>query len=104
MLEHSRAILASESPRKRDIENLQNWVDNKASVARDETAYLYKPRDLMTILLPRDDALARLTPLTERVVSGLYRLLKKVSHSGRNSTHESKWTCFAAAKHRLTGS
>ncbi|KAL8910585.1 MAG: hypothetical protein Q9171_004124 [Xanthocarpia ochracea] len=77
MLEQSQSIFAYESPRRRDLENLQNWVNNKASVARDETAYLSKPQDLMTMLSPRDDALARLTPLTERLVSGLYTLCKK---------------------------
>ncbi|KAL9002055.1 MAG: hypothetical protein Q9180_009992, partial [Flavoplaca navasiana] len=77
MLDHDRAILAFENPRKRDLENLRAWVDNKASVAREETAYLFKPQDLMTVSSPRDDALVRLTPLTERLVSGLYGLLRK---------------------------
>lgn len=79
MLDHNRAIFAFESPRKRDLENLRAWVDNKASIAREETAYLFKSQDLMTVLSPQDDALVRLTPLTERLVSGLYGLLRKVS-------------------------
>ncbi|KAL8662736.1 MAG: hypothetical protein Q9202_004428 [Teloschistes flavicans] len=77
MLEHNRAIFAAEVPQKRDLANLQNWLDNKASVARDETAYLFKTQDLMTVHSPRDDTLSRLTPLAERLVSVLCRLLKK---------------------------
>lgn len=80
MLEHNRAIFAAEVPQKRDLANLRNWLDNKASVARDETAYLFKTQDLMTVHSPRDDTLSRLTPLAERLVSVLCRLLKKVRH------------------------
>ena len=79
MLDRARAVLASDSPRKRDVESLQNWVDNQVSIARDETAYLSESKNLMTILSPRDDALARLTFLTERVVSAVYKSFNKVS-------------------------
>ncbi|KAI4194486.1 MAG: hypothetical protein LQ350_007737 [Teloschistes chrysophthalmus] len=80
MLEHNHSIFASEVPRKREVENVRNWLDNKASVARDETAYLFKTQDLMTVQSSRDETLSRLTPLTERFVSVLCRLLKKASH------------------------
>lgn len=82
MLDRNRAISGFECPTKRDLENLRNWIDNKASVARDETAYLHQSKDLMTIISPRDDALGRLTPVTERLVAGLYRLLRKASLIG----------------------
>lgn len=79
MLNRNREICSFERPREADLQNLRIWIDNKASVARDETAYLSQPKDLMTFLSPRDDAMARLTPVTERLVGAVFRVLRKVS-------------------------
>ncbi len=78
ILDGNRRIVAFDNPRKQDILNMQNWVENTSSLARDETAYLFEPKDLMTILSPQDAALAHLTPLLEGFMLALYKLLKKV--------------------------
>lgn len=107
MLEHNHSIFASEVPRKREVENVRNWLDNKASVARDETAYLFKTQDLMTVQSSRDETLSRLTPLTERFVSVLCRLLKKASHpfeSTVNCASPDRTMFSAAPEYSLAGS
>lgn len=79
MLDRSRRILAFDNPRKMDVTNLQNWVGNTSSLAGDETAYLFQPKDLMTIPLPEDNALSRLSPLLEGLIRTWYRVIGKVS-------------------------
>lgn len=79
MLDRNRNILAFDNPRKRDITNLRNWVENTSSLAQDETAYLLHPKDLMTILSPQDHTLSRLSPLLEGFIRTFHRVLSKVS-------------------------
>ena len=79
MLDRNRSILAFDDPRKRDTTNLRNWVENTSSLARDETAYLLQPRDLMTTLSPQDHALSHLSPLLERLIRTFRSVLRKVS-------------------------
>ena len=86
MLDRNRNILAFNDPRKRDITNLRNWVENTSSLARDETAYLFHPEDLMTILSPQDYTLSRLSPLLESVLSAFHRVLSKVR--SLHATHQ----------------
>ena len=80
MLDRNRSILAFDNPRGRDVRNLQNWVENTASIAQDETAYLLQRKDLMTILSPHDDTLSRLTPLLEGFIRTFYRIFRKVGN------------------------
>lgn len=79
MLDRNRSILAFDDPRKRDTTNLRNWVENTSCLARDETAYLLQPKDLMTILSPQDHALSRLSPLLEGLLRTFHSVLSKVS-------------------------
>lgn len=65
--------------------NLQNWVDNTSSLAEDETAYLSHSKDLMAILAPQDDSLARLEPLLEKAMRGIYRTLRKVCSCSKSN-------------------
>ena len=83
MLDRNRIILACNDAQKKDVENLQNWVANTSSLAQDETAYLYNARDLMAVPTPQDNAVARLTPIIEKIVRSLYRMSGKVSKVGR---------------------
>lgn len=78
-LDRTRRILACDEPRRTDVKNLRNWVENTSSLAQDETAYLCHTQDLLTILSPGDDALARLAPLLEKIMRGLCRVFQKVS-------------------------
>ncbi|KIW77439.1 hypothetical protein Z517_09885 [Fonsecaea pedrosoi CBS 271.37] len=59
MIERSRQILSLEPAKTRDISSLDHWVDGNACLARDETAYLLRPRDLVSIAPLPDDAVAR---------------------------------------------
>ena len=83
MLDRTRRVIAFHSPRKRDITNLRNWVENTSSLARDETAYLLQPDDLMAIPSPQDDALSRLSPLLEGLIRTCGRISSKVSSPTR---------------------
>lgn len=78
ILDRNRGILTFHNPRKKDVVNIQNWVENKSSLARNETAYLVQSKDLMTILSPQDAAVARLTPVLEGFMRTVYRLFRKV--------------------------
>lgn len=78
ILDRNRGILAFHNPRKKDVVNIRNWVENKSSLARNETAYLFQSKDLMTILSPQDAAVARLTPVLEGFMRTGYRLFRKV--------------------------
>ena len=79
IVDRNRRILAFDDPRKTDITNIKNWVENTSSLAQDETAYLLQPKDLMTMLSAQDAASARLTPLLEGVMRTLHKLSGKVS-------------------------
>lgn len=78
LLYSSRKALESGIASRKDITNLQNWVDNTKNIAQDETAYLSHAGDLMTLHCPQDDTMARLTPLIERAMCCIYRLFGKV--------------------------
>lgn len=78
MLDRNCSILAFDNPRKRDITNLRNWIENTSSLARDETAYLLQPKDLMTMLSPHDHALSRLSPLLKGLIRTFRSVLSKV--------------------------
>ena len=79
LLDRNSRIFACSDPSKECVTNLRNWVDNKCSLARCETAYLADAKDLMTILSTQDDAVARLVPLIERILRSLYKIVGKVS-------------------------
>ncbi|KAL9614266.1 MAG: hypothetical protein Q9167_001222 [Letrouitia subvulpina] len=70
-------VLAHEDPRREDVTNLQNWVDNTSNVIKEEIAYLFQTKDLMTMLSPKDYALTRLTLFSEKVLRKLYKLRRK---------------------------
>lgn len=91
MLDRNRSILTFDNPRRSDVKNLQNWVENTSSIAQDETAYLSEPRDLLTTLSPQDDALSRLAPLLEGFMRTLYRVFSKVS--GLHATRQKLLGC-----------
>ncbi|OAL35473.1 hypothetical protein AYO20_05323 [Fonsecaea nubica] len=59
MIERSRQILSLDPAKTRDISSLNHWVEGNACLARDETAYLLRPRDLVSIAPLPDDAVAR---------------------------------------------
>jgi hypothetical protein len=75
--------LARDHPHEDEIANLQNWLNNTAGLAEEETAYFSYTQDLMTVFSPADNVLARLMPITESIVRGLLKVFRKVSSNVR---------------------
>ncbi|MCJ1236843.1 hypothetical protein MMC14_004825 [Varicellaria rhodocarpa] len=66
----------------RDISSLKHWVEGNASLARDETAYLERDTDLMSVVGVEDNALSRLLALLEHfLVRNFKRFRKNASFS-----------------------
>ncbi|KEF52909.1 uncharacterized protein A1O9_10815 [Exophiala aquamarina CBS 119918] len=59
MVERNRQILALETAKTRDISSLKHWVEGNACIAREETAYLLQPKDLLSTVPVSDDAVAQ---------------------------------------------
>ena len=73
-------MLAYDPASKKDVTNLKNWTDNTSSIARDETAYLSYPSDLMTISSASDEnTVSRIVLMIESLIGRLYRVIGKVS-------------------------
>jgi hypothetical protein len=43
-------MLSYEAAKPRDISSLQNWVDGNGCIAREETAYLARHKDLLSVV------------------------------------------------------
>lgn len=63
---HQRALTLSTAP-ARPVSNLRNWVDDKGSMARAETAYLEHREDLLTLAAPEDTIITWLEILAEYI-------------------------------------
>ena len=66
----------------RAVLNLVEWTRNNACVARDETAYLDRVGDLITVATPSDDALER---VEEALEDAFVRFLKSHRKVGGSS-------------------
>lgn len=73
-------MLSYQAPKRRDIRSLQNWVENSANLATDETAYLSKT-DLLCVGTTNDDPLVQVEILLEKVVRFCYGIFRKVGRS-----------------------
>ena len=62
----------------RDISSLKHWVEGNASLARDETAYLERDTDLMSVVGVEDNALSRLLALLEHFLVRNFKRFRKV--------------------------
>ena len=58
-------MLGFEAASHRDRLNLQNWVDGNSCIAREETAYLARTEDLVSVVSPDDSAVIWLGSLAE---------------------------------------
>lgn len=79
LLEQSCRILRLGCPADRDAQSLRNWFNGNNSVARAETAYLSKSRDLMSLCALEDDAPARLGNFVEDALVWIYQVFRAVS-------------------------
>ncbi|CZR56216.1 uncharacterized protein PAC_06104 [Phialocephala subalpina] len=69
-------MLSYQVPKRRDVKNLTNWIENSANLATDETAYLSKS-DLLSVGTPSDEPLAQVELFLEKVIMFCYRIFKK---------------------------
>jgi len=92
LLERNRQVLSFEAALDRDVANLQNWVDGNGCIAREETAYLARAEDLLSVISPDDNAVMWLRALVEdsrvyfrerfgQVRNPRFALLRDVKHS-----------------------
>jgi len=58
-------MLSFEVASHRNVVNLQNWVGGNGCIAREETAYLARAEDLLSVVSPDDNAVAWLEALVE---------------------------------------
>ena len=58
-------MLSYEGAKPRDISSLQNWVDGNGCIAREETAYLARRKDLLSVVSADDGAASWLETLVE---------------------------------------
>lgn len=49
LLERNEKMLARSGCRDRDVQNLANWIENTASLAKEETTYLSSKDDLLAL-------------------------------------------------------
>jgi hypothetical protein len=64
-LERHQRILSFEAAPRRAVSNLQNWVDGNGCIARDETAYLGRGSDLLSVATSDDNIIRWLEALIE---------------------------------------
>jgi hypothetical protein len=71
-------MLSYESPQSRDVASLENWITRTACLARDETAYLSKTQDLLSVTSLLDDSIVVLEQYCENVVIAIFKWLRRV--------------------------
>lgn len=74
LIERNRRILGYEPPKPRDVLNLQNWINGNGCIAREETAYLDRSKDLLSISFREESAVTWLEALVEH---GLFQLRQR---------------------------
>ena len=71
-------MLKFESASLRSINSLQHWLDDNCCLARAETAYLLKRRDLIGLNMPKDTAIDNLAAWVENRLIWTGKRLKLV--------------------------
>lgn len=80
--ENSRRMLNSEGAEQRDLESLQNWLDGNACLARQESAYLDAPLDMVSLAPCKDSAVSQLEVWVENKLIRFYQNFRNVwTHS-----------------------
>lgn len=83
--ERNAQAFARDQAKERDVVNLQNWLANTGSVARQETDYIGKKRDLMSIgNTTTDSALDAVSGKVERILTCLPAKFAEVSSERNN--------------------
>ena len=79
LAERNERASARREAQNRDISNVQNWIKDRGSIARNETEYIEQAEDIMSLRRDTDDsALEKVTVMIERLFVRLPRLLRSV--------------------------
>ena len=81
LIERNHRILNFESVKPRDVLNLQNWVRGNGCIAREETAYVERGKELLSIAIPDDNVVTWLEALVEDISVRLRVWLGKAGNS-----------------------
>lgn len=65
LIERNHRVLNLEDASHKDVASLQHWVDGNGCIARQETTYLARAEDLLSVASPDDGATTRLGALVE---------------------------------------
>ena len=90
-VERCYTMLSYTSPRERDVRSLENWIERTACLARDETAYLTKRNDLLSITTPIDNTLVGLEQFCENMIIVVYKWFKRVCNATSSYEHQRKY-------------
>jgi hypothetical protein len=71
-------MLGFEAAKPRDVLSLQNWVNGNACLAREETAYLARCNELLSVASSDDGAVTRLEAWVEDNLIRFYKGFRKV--------------------------
>ncbi|KAA6413164.1 MAG: hypothetical protein FRX48_02908 [Lasallia pustulata] len=77
LVERNQRMLGFEVAKPRDVLSLQNWVNGNACLAREETAYLTRCKDLLCVASSNDSAVTRLEAWVEDNLICFYRGLRE---------------------------
>jgi hypothetical protein len=77
-VERNRQILALENAKTRDISSLKHWIEGNACIAREETAYLLQPKDLLSTAPLSDHAVAQVEAWLEDRISHCWKDFREV--------------------------
>jgi hypothetical protein len=77
LIERNNRLLSREPVTPRTVSNLQNWISGNGCMAREETAYLARPDELVSVA-PTDDTV--MTWLDTLVEDGWARLRPYLPH------------------------
>lgn len=72
-------MLTYEAANPRDVLSLQNWVKGNPCLARDETAYLTRCKELLSVVDPGDGIVVRLEAWIEEKLVQFYKSPREVA-------------------------
>ena len=71
-------MLSFEAAKPRDVLSMQNWINGNACLSREETAYLTRGNELLSVASPDDSAMGRLEAWVEDNLIRFYKGLREV--------------------------
>lgn len=79
LLREHREWLSKPTARKRDLDNLHNWIEGNSCIVRAEASYLQHHYDLFSLIGPDDTLVQRMEALLTDSLVLLHKLSRNVS-------------------------